>query len=219
MALAKKVQAPCSSCVRKTAHDILFETVQSDEIATDTYALLSCCGCSTISLGHQFRWSDGSLDHTYYPSPVSRKAPDWVQWLAIGMTSHSKEESDIGGLLKEIYQSVDGGQHRLAAMGIRALLEQVMILKVGDLNTFNEKLDEFQKQGYISLLQRDAMRATLDVGDAAMHRAFKPTEVDLKVALDIVEGVLSPIFSHKEAADKLADRVPPRAPRPRKNKS
>jgi hypothetical protein len=91
-----------------------------------------------------------------------------------------------------------------------------MIMKIGDLATFDQKLDAFQKQGFISFLQRDAMRATLDVGDAAMHRAFKPTETELKVALDIVEGVLAPIFGHKEAAEKLADRVPPRGPKPPK---
>ena len=100
-------------------------------------------------------------------------------------------------------------------MGIRALLEQVMIQKVGDLKTFDMKLDEFQKQGYISAIQRDAMRATLDVGDAAMHRAFLPTEKDLTLALDIVEGVLAPIYDHRTEAEKMADRVPPRAPRPK----
>jgi hypothetical protein len=164
-------------------------------------------------MGHQRLWiSDGTKDHSYYPSPVSRKEPDWLAWLALGI-DHTEKESKLGGLLQEIYQAVDGGQHRLAAMGIRALLEQVMILKVGDLGTFDQKLDDFQKKGYISLLQRDAMRATLDVGDAAMHRAFRPTEQELKVALDVVEGVFSPIFGHKEAAEKLADRVPPRVVR------
>jgi hypothetical protein len=57
------------------------------------------------------------------------------------------------------------------------------------------------------------MRSTLDVGDAAMHRAYKPTEQDLKIALDIVEGVFALIFGHG-AAESLADRVPPRAPKP-----
>jgi len=37
------------------------------------------------------------------------------------------------------------------------------------------------------LIQRDAMRAVLDVGDAAMHRAFKPTEKELKVALMLLK--------------------------------
>ena len=128
----------------------------------------------------------------------------------------NKEEGALGALLMEIFQAVDGGQYRLAAMGIRALLEQVMIFKIGDLPTFDEKLDEFQKQGYISLIQRDSMRATLDVGDAAMHRGFRPTEQELSIALDVVEGVFAPIFGHRAEAEKLADRVPARAPRPPK---
>jgi hypothetical protein len=216
----KIVNAPCSSCVRKTGHDVLFETSQHEEHYIDTYVLLRCRGCSTISLGHQQLWKDdGKTEQTYYPSPVSRKKPDWVILLAIGYSTSSKAESELGSLLTEIYQAVDGDQHRLAAMGIRALLEQVMILKVGDHRSFDKNLDEFQNAGYLSLLQRDAMRATLDVGHAVMHRAFKPTEEDLKVALDVVEGVLAPIFAHKEAAEKLADRVPPRPPKPKTGKT
>jgi hypothetical protein len=214
----KTIVAPCSSCVRETTHNVLFDTVRQDEETetVNTFSVLSCGGCSTISMMHvQHDKSDGSVECTYYPSPVSRKKPDWLLWLTLGFDSTYKE-SKLGGLLFEIYQAVDGGQHRLAAMGIRALLEQVMVLKVGDLPTFDQKLDEFQRKGYISLIQRDAMRATLDVGDAAMHRAFKPTEQDLKVALDVVEGVFSPIFGHMREAEKLADRVPPRAPRPAK---
>jgi hypothetical protein len=129
----------------------------------------------------------------------------------------NKEEGALSALLLEVFQAVDGGQYRLAAMGIRALLEQVMIAKVGDLPTFDAKLDEFQKKGYISLIQRDSMRATLDVGDAAMHRGFLPTEQELNVALDVVEGVFAPIFGHKTEAEKLADRVPPRPQRPPKS--
>jgi len=74
-------------------------------------------------------------------------------------------------------------------------------------------LDAFQNGGSISAIQRDAMRATLDVGDAAMHRAFLPSEQDLTLALDIIEGVLAPIYDHRTEAEKMADRVPPRAPK------
>ena len=213
----KTVQAPCSSCIRKTKHDVLFETSQQrDEETRDSYALISCGGCSTVSMGHQRLWvDDGSIDQAYYPSPVSRKMPSWTFWLTLGLMKN-KEEGALGALLMEIFQAVDGGQYRLAAMGIRALLEQVMIFKIGDLPTFDEKLDEFQKQGYISLIQRDSMRATLDVGDAAMHRGFRPTEQELSIALDVVEGVFAPIFGHRAEAEKLADRVPARAPRPPK---
>jgi hypothetical protein len=165
--IPKIVQAPCSECVRETRHAVLFETSQQNEETLDAYVVLSCGGCLTISICHQRRWiSDGTVDHRYYPSPVSRKLPSWMFLWSIGL---GKERGDaaIGGVLMEVFQAVDGGQYRLAAMGIRALLEQVMIQKVGDLKTFDMKLDEFQKQGYVSAIQRDALRATLDVGDAS----------------------------------------------------
>ena len=178
--------------------------------------MISCGGCGTISMGVQRRWlSDGSLTQFYYPSPVSRKEPDWMLYMRVGLAA-PKEEM-IGDLMYEVYRAVDGKQYRLAAMGIRALLEQVMIQMVGDHQTFDQKLDKFQKQGYVSEIQRDAMSATLEVGHAVMHRGHLPTERDLTVALDIVEGVLAPIYGHKIEADKLIDKVPPRAPRPKKS--
>jgi hypothetical protein len=182
----KIVQAPCSSCIRKTKHEVLFETSHQNEETQDTYVMMSCGGCSMVSMGHQRLWiSDGSVDHRYYPSPVSRKMPSWMFLWSIGL-GKAKGDAAIGAVMMEVYQAVDGGQYRLAAMGIRALLEQVMIQKVGDLKTFDMKLDEFQNGVFISAIQRDAMRATLDVGDAAMHRGFVPTENDLMLALDIV---------------------------------
>jgi hypothetical protein len=40
----------------------------------------------------------------------------------------------------EVYAAVDAKQYRLAAMGIRAALEQVMIMKVGDCVIVNRDL-------------------------------------------------------------------------------
>jgi Domain of unknown function (DUF4145) len=211
----KKEWAPCSSCVRHTTHEVLFETKREHQGRDDnTYKLLSCGGCGTVSMMHVwtgtewFEDVDGNkgkpVNVHYYPSPVSRKEPEWV----------AESEGKLISLLQEIYQAIDGGQYRLAAMGIRALLEQVMIAKVGDLRTFDEKLDAFQRAGFISLIQRDAMRATLDVGDAAMHRAFVPTDRDLNTSLDIAEGVMAAIYCHQEAAENMGNRVPPRKPKP-----
>jgi hypothetical protein len=211
----RRVMAPCSSCVKQTSHDVLYETAQQDDNTLDTYALIECRGCFSISMGHRRIWTaDGKTDNFFYPSPVSRREPEWLLWLEVGV--HGEKERAVGEILKEVYRAVDGSQNRLAAMGIRAALEQIMITKVGDLKTFDDKLDAFQEAGYISSIQRDAMRATLDVGDAAMHRAYAPTQQDLTVALQVVEGVLAPLYGHRQLAQSMADRIPPRAPRPPK---
>jgi hypothetical protein len=204
--------APCSSCIRQTTHKVLHERALHDEDRITTYAMLECSGCHRVSLGEQVRFTDGEMEHSYYPSPVSRKEPEWRLLMIIGIAKN-KNDAELGSLLHEIYQAVHGGQYRLAAMGIRALLEQIMISKVGDQGSFEKQLDEFEKEGYISFVQRDAMKATLEVGHAAMHRAYRPTEEDVKLALDIVEGIMAPLYHHGGKAEKMADRVPPRPPR------
>ena len=56
---------------------------------------------------------------TYYPSPVSRVPPDWIFDFEIGLVG-GERGAMIGQLLREVYAAVRGGQHRLAAMGIRS---------------------------------------------------------------------------------------------------
>jgi hypothetical protein len=212
--MTKEVWAPCSSCVRSTSHKILYQTAQHDEDWTTNYAMLECLGCHRICLLEFTRFFNGDTEHNYYPSPVSRKEPEWVANLIFaGMLDDKKVDARLGSLLREIYQAVHGRQYRLAAMGIRALLEQLMVSQVGDLSTFEQKLDAFMQQGYISLVQFDAMKATLEIGHAAMHRGYEPKENDIKLALDIVEGVMAPLFHHSAEAGRMVDRVPPRAPR------
>jgi Domain of unknown function (DUF4145) len=118
-------------------------------------------------------------------------------------------------LLNEIYEAVRGGQHRLAAMGVRALLEQVIIEKVGDQGTFSKNLDAFQTRGYVALIQRETLENILETGHAAMHRLFSPTAEDLDVLLDVTEVVLQAVFLHLPASTNVADRVPPRKSRPK----
>jgi hypothetical protein len=85
-----------------------------------------------------------------------------------------------------------------------------MVSKVGDLGSFEKQLDAFEKAGYISSIQRGAMTATLEGGHAAMHRAYEPSEDDIKLVLDIVEGIMAPLYQHQFKAEKMADRLPPR---------
>ncbi|MBI1980430.1 MAG: DUF4145 domain-containing protein [Methylocystis sp.] len=215
----KETKAPCSSCLQVTTHKVLFETSTTDEDwdqaqFTESFSLLQCAGCQHISMKHSLKYlDDRSAQNHYYPPPTSRKKPAW--WLYFGMAENEKPLSD---LLWEIYQTVEGGQHRLAAMGVRALLEQIMILKIGDQGTFTGNLDALQRAGYISTVQHDTMRNILDVGDAAIHRGFKPKEEELNLVLDIMEAIIGTIFHHSEESGKLLNRVPPRARQPKKTK-
>jgi hypothetical protein len=60
-------------------------------------------------------------------------------------------------------------------MGIRSLLEHLMITQVGDSGTFKGKLAKLRDQGLISLVQYDALNTLIHAGHAATHRFFNPT--------------------------------------------
>jgi Domain of unknown function (DUF4145) len=120
------------------------------------------------------------------------------------------DERPLGELLHEIYEAVQGKQHRLALMGIRAFFEQLMIAKVGDQGTFGANLNKFLEEGFIAKIQLTAIKHILESGHAAIHRGYKPVEHDLNTALDILEAITETIFFHEREAKQVAARVPPR---------
>lgn len=209
----KTSRAPCSFCLIETEHNVLHAIDRSDNSANWHYTLLECAGCKDILLREVFSTKprDGVDDTTihYYPSPASRKIHDWVHELSIGIIG-GPHNTSLGDLFLEIYQAVRGGQFRLAIMGVRALIEQVMVKKVGDRGSFVKNLDAFEQAGYISLVQRGALTDILDAGHAAIHRGYHPAEQDIQIALDITEGVLAAIYVHGDAAKKVSKRVPTR---------
>ena len=161
-------------------------------------------------MANLFNYGDTEDNAEYYPSPITRKLPDWawkLRWFG------ARDDTHLGELFYEIYEAVQGKQYRLAAMGIRAFLEQMMISKVGDSGSFEANLNAFEKKGYISQVQKNAMASILDSGHAVIHRMHKPEEADLKTALDIAESITAAIYFHEEAAKAVAAKAPPRRTR------
>jgi hypothetical protein len=175
---------------------------------SDKYYFLECAGCGAVSMANL--WSSSGIDEArYYPSPISRKPPDWLWKLRF---LFGADEKPLGELLHEIYEAVQGKQHRLALMGIRAFFEQLMIAKVGDHGSFAANLTAFLNGGYIAANQRSAIEHILESGHAAIHRGYQPIAEDLNTSLNIVEAITATIFLHEQEAQQVAARVPPRRP-------
>ena len=69
--------APCVMCTRVTRHHVLARQNRSDEDVSDNYYFLECAGCGAVSMANL--WNSGGEDEArYYPSPISRKPPDWL---------------------------------------------------------------------------------------------------------------------------------------------
>jgi len=95
-------------------------------------------------------------------------------------------------------------------MGIRALIEHVMINKTGDKGSFSKNLESFAAYGLISLSQEDILNTVLEAGHATMHRAYSPSTEDLHTCMDITESIIASVYIHPEKAEKLKTKIPKR---------
>jgi hypothetical protein len=206
MAEAEVMNAPCILCARVNAHIVHAKQNRSSEEGSDVYYFIACAGCGAVSMANVYNYS-GETEERYYPSPISRKPPEWL-WQLRYLFGNS--ERPLGELLHEVYEAVQGKQHRLALMGVRAFFEQLMIAKIGDRGSFNANLKTFLEEGFIAKIQLTAIEHILESGHAAIHRGYKPVEHDLNTALNIVEAITEAIFFHEDEAKKVVSRVPPR---------
>lgn len=221
------VKAHCNTCLGEKNHKILFtdKSDWSDEFehghgihGSDIYEMLKCCGCDSIALRHSSQFSEDYDDDgrpltrvNYYPPAISRRKPKWFyEIISIGGTLASIKE-----LLEEVYMASQNGSLHLATMGIRAIIEKMMIDKVSDQGTFKANLDELQKQGYVSLKQKESLEVIVDAGHATTHRDYCPTNNELMNILDICESIIETLYVHEIQTKKLSKKIPPRPERKR----
>ena len=216
----------CNECVGERNHTILHAETQSgsDEAQdyhwTIKYETLKCLGCDTILLRRTGTDSDSSSEQSVdlFPPTVFRRKPEWLSELS-GLFPFDTDKKFLPDLIHELYICIQNDCRRSAAMAVRALLEQVMIDKVGDQKTFKDNIAAFQAKGFILPPQREFLETAIEAGNATIHRAFKPSRQDLIALVDIAENVVKSVYINGHRAKKRADelkalkkRIPPRKP-------
>lgn len=212
----------CNDCNRETKHEILFKKTRNwcdnEEDYGPTYhekevhILAECKGCEHITTIVTYECSyDENVYITQYPLKTIRKEPAWLSnlFLMEDLTNPVKQD-----FIREIYIALRNGNVRLAVIGIRALLEHIMIDKIGDKLSFDKNLRAFQEEGFISKPQKNAIEPVLEAGHASIHRGFKATMPDVLRLLDVTENIIQSIYLNQDLTTEL--QVPARAPRPKK---
>jgi hypothetical protein len=209
MAKRKLVTAPCNECHGDTDHLVLRDHVASgsdNETSWSTrFEMIECCGCHFISLKRSFDFSEyEDLVVEYFPPPVSRRQPNWGRHFLLNAPFELQE------LHSEIYKALHANLGRLACMGMRALLDMVILGTVGDVGRFDQKLTALETSGRIGKQQREVLEAALEAGNAAAHRGHCPTPQQLNQVMDIVESILQQVYVLPHVAAELKRETPPR---------
>lgn len=225
-----EVRSFCRQCGGSRFHNALAEETrywESDEgcvSGEDTWSILECAGCHTISFVHRHWFSedteitdDGPTPvvhiHNYPPAPV-RKRPEWGINLFMGLPMGTVW---FGQLHDDIYSAMGIKAYSLAAMGIRALLDYLVTSQVGGTGNFKDKLNEMCKKNLITSVQVDVIYAAFDTGSAAAHRGYSPPEEDVNTLLNVTEALIHKIYvlpveqdNHAKAATAMKTRTPVR---------
>jgi hypothetical protein len=222
---SKQIKAHCNACVGITNHVVIHRHTKAwnDDIdeqhpvsGGDEYLLMQCAGCDAVHLQHDNwfseHWDENGaiIDTVYYPPAISRRRPSWLKDpqgpFYFGGT-------EIEKLLEEIYSALQNDSRRLAAMGIRALLELIMIQQVGDGGQIGKNVDKFLEQGFVAKINQDTFRFQLiEAGHAAMHRQYVPERVDIEVLMQITESLIEAIYVQPAKAKRLG-KIPARTER------
>lgn len=226
----RATQAYCNRCGQPTKHDVIAAERRESgdrelgDVECNLYEMLTGRGCDSVSMRHTWRhtrswpnWEDSEPDVLQYPPPIARRAPDWTN---ITLTDLDLADDDaapvptrVKALMREVYSAVQNGLPRLAAMGIRAALDAVMIDKVGDVGSFDKKMTDFQTAGYLSANQKRHLKEVLEAGHAAMHRIWTPSDQDVNTLLDIAESVIAGTYLHDSPVEALGGKLPPKTGR------
>lgn len=220
-----ETKAHCNGCLKVTNQTLLYKkdvaefSELGDRFAIDIYQTLQCKGCEHVTfrlvrLRDEAMNEDGSpYEHeVYYPPEKSRQQPEWLGDL---ITEH--DQFPIFVLMDEIYSALYDRLNSLASMGIRTLIDMVMVAKVGDCGSFESKLSAFQKSGFIAEKQKDFIINTINTGSASAHRGHRPDTKDLTLLLNIAESLIENVFIFPKRSEEASKQIPPRTPRVRKN--
>lgn len=220
--VGENIKVHCNQCLgerwHKTLHFAQKEHVEEYDEPGNIYheicdyRLVECNGCESISL-HTEWWCNGQSEKLIeqWPPKLSRRPPKWVNDLFFTENIYNPFKREF---LHEIYVALRSNSVRLAVLGIRALLEQVMIESIDDQGRFIDNLEKFQEEGFISKRQREALGPVIEAGHASMHRGYKPTLREVEAIMDVVENVIESIYISKQKSSTL--NVPPRPQRSKK---
>lgn len=184
---------------------------------SDSYDVLECNGCSTLSVQHRIWLSEwDEIDHdpltgdmrmvpgirtTYWPPPTTRKKPPWADEI---------DDEVMREIFEEVYAALNAGLRLLSSIGTRTLLDRAMTLQIGDKGGFARKLRLMQEGGYIGETEKDILDAMTDAGSASAHRGHKPSVQHLNTIIDTVENFIHRLFILRTGAESVKAATPPR---------
>lgn len=208
----------CPSCDRETNCDVHgqkhFTENHDNHGDFQTYHshyLLQCRGCDTVFHETKSVFSEDvfqigedpggnpvyheDANHAYWPNASRRRLPEWIGEI---------ESQEISSAYREVHRSLQVDTRRLTAVGVRLVIDLVFEdLGIDGSLPFKKKLDEFRTLPNVRTEFADELEHMIDVGGAAIHRGWDPSESDIDVLFDGLEAFLQGQYAPRKSVKAI----------------
>lgn len=161
-----------------------------------------------MSSGSPLNFHDEGVTVRRQPLSDAYPVPTWISELPIGLQD----------LLKEVYQANANDLRALCSMGIRAAIDMVCVERVGDVGSFQKKLELMLAAKHISEIDFGCVLAAIEMGNASAHRGHIPSKEDLSTLLLICERLVSGRYVIPKGTEAMRGNTPARSSQPVREK-
>lgn len=127
-------------------------------------------------------------------------APEWYQEL----------DDTKKLLLSELDAALAIGLTGLPTMGLRTLVESVMLDHIKDLGSFQKNLESFRDAGFVTGRLASMIEDVVNAGHAAIHRAYFPNDSDVRACFRAIKHLIEGVYILKPRIDRVSENTPKR---------
>jgi hypothetical protein len=223
------VSVRCSECNRDTKHRVVVSFdrngSESDEDERwsvdwrDNYQVIQCQGCETTSFRHVSWFSEDVDPGTDDPGEKERLYPQRSA-TSINQKSFYNVPPNLRRIYVEIVDCYNRDSPTLCAAGLRAVVEGICAergvtdgpvserakgggTRIVRKNNLEGRIAGLQENGFLTESSTKTLHEHRFLGNSAVHELTRPSEVELRLAIEIVEHTLEQLYELPEKAEDL----------------
>lgn len=226
---SKKYSVPCVKCNGATKHQVLtsIEVNGSEYNQEETcgvewahhYQIIQCGGCESISFRHTSQDSENFDPITYEIYETEQLYPEREATI-LPTKSYSNVPPNLRRIYSELIDCFNNDSPILCAAGLRAIVEGICaehgilngpvekLAKGGTSKTVRSKdlqgrIAGLQEKGLLAKKNADTLHEHRYLGNEAVHQLARPSNNELRLAIEIVELTLDQLYELPKKAEEL----------------
>ncbi len=206
---------PCAQCGRVTQHITIYTVLinrleeATDEMTNETYQVVRCQGCQSLSFKRTLFSSVDCEDDPETGKPILK---EWFYPARLPGVHEIEGTLDLPGGVRRVYRetlaALINDQPVLAGVGLKALIEAVCKEQDAEGRRLDEKIDALETGSILTKKQAEVLHGTRILGNRAAHEVTAHSVDELKAALSVVEHLLNEVYILHKKGGRLPRRKP-----------